>query len=487
MNNPIGRELKFDHETVRETDHSELSNWKEECAVIGVWNHDEAAKLSYLGLYAMQHRGQESSGVVSLDQGEHRVHKGLGLVGDVYNDGILDTLKGMAAIGHNRYSTTGQNHLANCQPLTAALRWGPVAVSHNGNIVNSGSLRKELQEMGAIFQGTTDTELFLHFISRSSEKNLISLLPQVLAKFVGAYSLCFLTKDAMIAVRDPYGFRPLVLGMKANAVGETSYVVASETCALDLIGAQYVRELEPGEIFWCDAQGTHTAHLPKAPRGARCIFEHVYFARPDSIVFGQSVYESRKQFGRWLARENHVDADVVIPVPDSGVPAALGYASESGIPFEFGIIRNHYVGRTFIQPQQAIRAFGVKVKLNPQTAVLAGKRVIVVDDSLVRGTTSQKIIRMIRQAGAKEVHMRIASPPTTGPCHYGVDTPQKSHLIAANQSLEEIRQFIEADSLSYLSMNGLYEAVHADSQNFCAACFDGEYPTQLEDDFNSTP
>lgn len=462
------------------------NSWKEECAVIGVWNHEEASKLAYLGLYAMQHRGQESSGVVSLFEGEHKVHRGLGLVGDVFNDGILNQLQGAAAIGHNRYSTTGQNLLANAQPLTANLRWGPVAVAHNGNIVNTKALRVQLQEQGAIFQGTTDTELFLHFISRSSEKNLTTLLPQVLANVVGAYSLVFLTKDSLIAVRDPAGFRPLVLGMKSNGIGQTSYVVASETCALDLIGAQYVREIEPGEIFWADANGTHSIQLPKATREARCIFEHVYFARPDSIVFGQSVYEARKQFGRWLARENPVVADVVIPVPDSGVPAALGYANESGIPFEFGIIRNHYVGRTFIQPQQAIRAFGVKVKLNPQTAILSGKRVVVIDDSLVRGTTSQKIIRMIRQAGAKEVHMRIASPPTIGPCYYGVDTPQRSHLIAANQSLEEIRQFIEADSLSYLSMNGLFEAVKASEKTFCAACFDGKYPTKLEDDFQNS-
>lgn len=464
-----------------------MKTWAEECAVIGIWNHEDAARLSYLGLYAMQHRGQESSGIVTLDEGQHRVHRGLGLVGDVYNDAVLATLKGSAAIGHNRYSTTGQNLLTNCQPLTAELRWGPVAVAHNGNIVNTKALRRELQEGGAIFQGTTDTEMFLHFISRSSEKNLISLLPEVLKKVTGAYSLCFLTKDSMIAVRDPMGFRPLVLGMKPNANGQASYVVASETCALDLIEAQYVREIEPGEIFWVDSNGTHSVHLPKADREARCIFEHVYFARPDSLVFGQSVYQARKEFGRWLARENPIDADIVIPVPDSGVPAALGYATESGIPFEFGIIRNHYVGRTFIQPQQAIRAFGVKVKLNPQTAVLAGKRVIVIDDSLVRGTTSQKIIRMIRQAGAKEVHMRIASPPTTGPCYYGVDTPAKSHLIAANQTLEEIRQFIEADSLSYLSMEGLFKAVQATEKTFCAACFDGKYPTKLEDEVTRAP
>lgn len=453
--------------------------WKEECAVIGVWNHEEAARLSYLGLYAMQHRGQESSGIVSLHEGEHHIHKGLGLVGDVFGETELDRLVGSAAIGHNRYSTTGQNLLSNAQPLSANLRSGPVSVAHNGNIVNSKDLRRSLQEEGAIFQGTTDTEIFLHLISRSSEKDFIKVLTTILDKIVGAYSLVFLLKDRLVAVRDPLGFRPLVLGMKTNQSGQAGYVVASETCALDLIGAQFVREIEPGEVFWIDDNGTHTMQFKKESKQSRCVFEHVYFARPDSIVFGQSVYESRKQFGRWLARENPVDADVVIPVPDSGVPAAMGYASESGIPFEFGIIRNHYVGRTFIQPAQSIRSFGVKVKLNPQSAVLAGKRVIVVDDSLVRGTTSQKIIRLIRQAGAKEVHMRIASPPTTGPCYYGVDTPQKSHLIAANQSVQEICQFIEADSLSYLSMKGLFEAVRGNSQSYCAACFDGKYPTKL--------
>lgn len=448
-----------------------------------MWNNQEAARLSYLGLYAMQHRGQEGSGIVSLNKGEHLIHKGLGLVGDVFNETELERLVGTAAIGHNRYSTTGQNLLANAQPLAANLRWGPIALAHNGNIVNNKELRQALQEEGAIFQGTTDSEIFLHLISRTPERDFMKVLPQILSKVVGAYSLVFLMKDMLIAVRDPLGFRPLVLGMKTNENGEAGYVLASETCALDLIGAQFVREIEPGEIFWIDSQGTHSINFKKETKQARCVFEHVYFARPDSIVFGQSVYESRKQFGRWLARENPVEADVVIPVPDSGVPAAMGYSSESGIPFEFGIIRNHYVGRTFIQPAQSIRSFGVKVKLNPQTAVLAGKRVVVVDDSLVRGTTSQKIIRMIRQAGAKEVHMRIASPPTTGPCYYGVDTPQKSHLIAANQSVQEICQFIEADSLSYLSTRGLFEAVRGNSDSYCAACFDGKYPTKLEDDF----
>lgn len=466
-----------------------LRSWNEECAVFGIWNHEDAARLTYLGLYAMQHRGQESSGIVSLSQGQHLVHKGLGLVGDVFKEEQLQSLPGLAAIGHNRYSTTGQNLLMNAQPLTAGLRWGPCALAHNGNIVNAAQVRHRLQHLGAIFQGTTDSEIFLHLLSRLPEKNLAETLPGLLSEVVGAYSMVLLTDHSLVAVRDPLGFRPLVLGMKANSKGEQSYVVASETCAFDLIGAQYLREIQPGEIFVVDAQGARSTFLqiPKTEGLARCVFEHVYFSRPDSIVFGRSVYESRKEFGRWLARETPVKADVVIPVPDSGVPAALGYANESGIPFEFGIIRNHYVGRTFIQPQASIRSFGVKVKLNPQTAVLAGKKVVVVDDSLVRGTTSQKIVRMIRQAGAAEVHMRIASPPTIGPCYYGVDTPQKSHLIAANQSLKEIQNFIEADSLSYLSMEGLLAAVAGTAQGYCAACFDGKYPTKLENDFMATP
>lgn len=466
-----------------------MRSWNEECAVFGIWNHEDAARLTYLGLYAMQHRGQESSGIVSLNHREHLVHKGLGLVGDVFKEEQLQSLPGLAAIGHNRYSTTGQNLLMNAQPLTAGLRWGPCALAHNGNIVNAAQVRHRLQHLGAIFQGTTDSEIFLHLLSRLPEKNLAETLPGLLSEVVGAYSMVLLTDHSLVAVRDPLGFRPLVLGMKANSKGEQSYVVASETCAFDLIGAQYLREIQPGEIFVVDAQGARSTflHKPKTEGLARCVFEHVYFSRPDSIVFGRSVYESRKEFGRWLARETPVKADVVIPVPDSGVPAALGYSNESGIPFEFGIIRNHYVGRTFIQPQASIRSFGVKVKLNPQTAVLAGKKVVVVDDSLVRGTTSQKIVRMIRQAGAAEVHMRIASPPTIGPCYYGVDTPQKSHLIAANQSLKEIQNFIEADSLSYLSMEGLLAAVAGTAQGYCAACFDGKYPTKLENDFMATP
>lgn len=459
-----------------------MKTWREECAVVGVWNQSEAARLAYLGLFAMQHRGQESAGVVSLFNKQHIHHKGLGLVHDVFSDADLQRLQGNAAIGHVRYSTTGQNLLTNAQPLTAQLLNGPVAIAHNGNIVNADEMRSQLQKEGSIFQGTNDTEILLHLLARHSSNDLITALKESVTKLDGAFSFVVMSHDKLVAIRDPYGFRPLVLGKKQNTDDNTqwTYFLASETCAFDLLEAQYVREIEPGEIFWLDESGEHSIFFsePKT-RQARCIFEHVYFARPDSIVFGQSVYESRKNFGKVLALENPVPADLVVPVPDSGVPAAIGYSSQSGIPFELGIIRNHYVGRTFIQPHQSIRNFGVKIKLNPQTAILAGKRVIVIDDSLVRGTTSKKIIGLVRAAGAREVHMRIAAPPTIGPCFYGVDTPQKSQLIAAQQSLEEIRKFIDADSLAYLSMEGLMYGLKANKKKFCAACFDGDYPTPL--------
>lgn len=465
----------------------QISGLREECGIVGVWNHEEAARLSYLGLYAIQHRGQESAGIVSLDKGQHIQHKGLGLVGEVFQENDLVRLSGNASIGHVRYSTTGQNLLANAQPLTAALMNGPVAIAHNGNIVNSKQLKKELQVQGAIFQGTNDTESVLHLLSRVDSSDIIECLKQSMSKLEGAFCFVLLTDDRLIAIRDPYGFRPLVLGRKLNEKNEWSYILASETCAFDLIGAELVREIEPGEIFWIDKEGQHSLNFSSNKlKTAKCVFEHIYFSRPDSVVFGKSVYESRKQFGRHLARENPIEADLVIPIPDSGVPSAIGYSSESGIPFELGIIRNHYVGRTFIQPQQSIRSFGVKIKLNPQSAVLKGKKVIVVDDSMVRGTTAKKIIGLIRQAGAKEVHMRIASPPTVAPCYYGVDTPQKDQLIAARLGLEDIRQFIEADSLQYLSLEGLFASVDGKSsgpeKSFCAACFDSKYPTPLWND-----
>ena len=460
-----------------------MKAWREECAVFGVWGDPEAARMTYLGLYAQQHRGQESSGIVSLSQGTHLSHKGMGLVGDVFKEPDLIRLEGNASIGHNRYSTTGASHHFNIQPLTAQLLTGPIAIAHNGNIVNGDVLRAELKKQGSIFQGTTDTECLLHMLAKHPSTDLVACLKDSLPKLVGAYSMAVLTHDKLVAARDPLGFRPLVLGRRPIGDGRFSTVIASETCAFDLIGAQYVREIEPGELVWIDEHGEHSERIaPVQPKTAKCVFEHIYFSRPDSNVFGLSVYESRKRMGEILAEESPIDADVVIPVPDSGLPAAIGYSRKSGIPFELGIIRNHYIGRTFIQPSQSIRSFGVKIKLNPQSAILKGKRVVVIDDSLVRGTTSQKIIRLVRSAGAKEVHFRIASPPTTGPCFYGVDTPRRTQLIAAQQSIEEIRQYIDADTLHYLSTEGMMKAVQGDHSQFCAACFDGRYPTEL---FNS--
>ncbi len=457
-----------------------LKSWHDECGVFGVWNHPQASRLTYLGLYAIQHRGQESAGIVALEGETHRAIKGLGLVADVFNDENLNQLPGTAAVGHVRYSTTGMNSISNAQPLTAQLYNGPIAVAHNGNIVNAEPLKKELKAQGSIFQGTNDTEIVLHMLARNPSADLMECVKTCLERIEGAFSFGILSHKSLIVARDPYGFRPLVLGtMEDKFGGKPTYVIASETCAFDLIGARLIREIEPGEIWWVDENGEHSMRMEKKAPAAKCVFEHVYFARPDSIVFGESVYEVRKRAGQILARENPVDVDMIVPVPDSGVPSAIGYAMESGKPFELGIIRNHYIGRTFIQPQQSIRDFGVKIKLNPQMAVLKGKRVVVVDDSLVRGTTSRKIVGLVRAAGAKEVHLRIAAPPTIGPCYYGVDTPEKSQLIAANQSLERIREFVGADSLGYLSIEGLKAAVRGEKGGFCSACFDGKYPTAL--------
>jgi amidophosphoribosyltransferase len=474
------------------------SSFKDECGVFGIWNHPEASRLTYLGLYALQHRGQESAGIVSLeyrnDEAFHNIHRGLGLVNEVFNETILDQLSGRAAIGHNRYSTTGSNLLANAQPLTAQILGQPFAIGHNGNFVNGNELRRELAEIGSILQGTNDTEAVMHLLARGSSRDLLESLVTVLPRLEGAYSLVMLNGDCMVAARDPLGFRPLVMGSLRNMEGGKSIVFASESCALDLIGATLEREIEPGEIVWVDGDGIHSKRFAKTPDAnaagastsvkgqrstAKCVFEHVYFARPDSIVFGESVYESRKRMGALLAQQKKVEADVVVPVPDSGVPSALGYSAESGIPFELGIIRNHYIGRTFIEPRQSIRSFGVKVKLNPQAAVLKGKRVVVIDDSLVRGTTCKKIIQLVRAAGATEVHLRIAAPPTVGPCYYGVDTPRKSELIASHKSTEEIRQFVGADTLEYLATESLFKAVRGESSQFCSACFGGEYPTKI--------
>ncbi len=449
-------------------------HFRDECGVFGIWNHLEASRMTYLGLFALQHRGQESCGIVTLHEGKHLNYKSLGLVPDGFSETTLDQLKGATAIGHVRYATTGENLLTNAQPLIANLKDGPLAIAHNGNIVNSAPLRRELQNEGSIFQGSNDTEVLIHLLARQKAEKFEDRLMNSLLRLEGAFSFGILTSKELIAVRDPMGFRPLSLGKKGD-----SYVIASESCAFDLIEAEFVRDIEPGEILIIDETGLRSLHLPKSEQKSQCIFEHVYFSRPDSYVFGRGVYQSRKALGKILAQESHVDADLVIPVPDSGVAAALGYAEQSKIPFEMGIIRNHYIGRTFIEPKQSIRNFGVKIKLNPSRHLLEGKRVVVVDDSVVRGTTSKKIIGLIRNAGAKEVHLRVAAPPTIGPCYYGVDTPSKSELIATQKNVDEIRDFICADSLAYLSVKGLFQAVNADSKSFCAACFTDKYPTKV--------
>ncbi|NIO10504.1 MAG: amidophosphoribosyltransferase [Deltaproteobacteria bacterium] len=462
-----------------------FDKFREECGVVGVYGHPEAANMVYLGLYALQHRGQESAGIVSSD-GEGLIsHRQMGLVADIFKEDVIKNLRGSSAIGHNRYSTTGQSHLKNAQPLVVEYSDGPIAVAHNGNLVNAQSLRAELEASGSIFQSTSDTEVLIHLIATSREKSLMGRLVDTLGRASGAYSLLFLTLDRMVAVRDPRGFRPLVVGKFHTARNGDGYVVASESCVLDLIEAEYLREVEPGEILIFGPDGMESLKpFPPAPE-AKCIFEYIYFSRPDSNVYGRNVYQIRKQLGRQLARENGVEADIVIPVPDSGVPAALGYAEEAGLPMEFGLIRNHYVGRTFIEPQQSIRHFGVKIKLNAQKDVLENKRVIVVDDSIVRGTTSRKIIRMLRDAGAKEVHMRISSPPTTGPCYYGIDTPSRQELIASTNPVEEICKFIEADSIAYLSREGMYAFLNGQANGFCDACFSGSYPLHFDDEGKS--
>jgi amidophosphoribosyltransferase len=459
-----------------------FDKFHEECAVMGVYGHPEAANMVYLGLYALQHRGQESCGIVSSDGRALISHRQMGLVADVFKEDVIKRLEGSSAIGHNRYSTTGQSHLKNAQPFVVEYSQGPIAISHNGNLVNAEVLRKELEDSGSIFQSTSDTEVIIHLIATSRESTLMGRIIEALGRTRGAYSLLFLTLDRMIAARDPMGFRPLVVGRFHSGPNQGAYVVASETCALDLIEATYVREVEPGEIVTFSSGGMESLKpFPPSPQ-AKCIFEYIYFSRPDSKLYGHNVYQVRKAFGRQLARESAVDADLVTPVPDSGVPAAIGFAEESGIPLEFGLIRNHYVGRTFIEPQQSIRHFGVKIKLNAQREVLEGKRVIVVDDSIVRGTTSRKIIRMLRDAGAKEVHMRISSPATVSPCYYGIDTPTRSELIASSSSVEEIRRFIEADTLAYLSQEGMYAYFNDEQKGFCDACFTGNYPVHFEDE-----
>jgi amidophosphoribosyltransferase len=455
---------------------SPVDGFHEECGVVGIYGHPEAANLVYLGLCALQHRGQEAAGIVSSDGQVLVSHRGVGLVADIFREDIVRRLKGPAAIGHNRYSTTGSSHLKNAQPLVVEYGRGGLAVAHNGNLVNAEELRAQLEERGSIFQSTVDTEVIIHLIAASRAERLEDRVVEALTQVRGAYSLVFLSPEKLIAARDPYGFRPLVLGRVKGA-----WVLASETCALDLMDATYEREVAPGEVVVLSADGLQSYQPFPPAASSSCIFEYIYFARPDSVVFGRSVYAARKALGHQLAREAPVAADIVVPVPDSGVPAAIGYAEEAHIPFEMGLIRNHYVGRTFIEPRDAIRHFGVKVKLNAQRQVLAGKRVVVVDDSIVRGTTSRKIVKMIRDAGAREVHMRISSPPTTNPCYYGIDTPTRSELIASSHDVDEIRRYITADSLAYLSEEGMYEFLGGKRPGFCDACFTGRYPVAFEE------
>jgi len=447
----------------------------DKCGLFGIFGHPEAAHLAYLGLYALQHRGQESAGIVASDGVQLRLEKGMGLVNDIFVDGKLDGLSGDRAMGHVRYSTAGDTVRVNAQPILIECHRGPIALGHNGNLVNASLLRHELEAAGSIFQSTSDTEVILHLYARSHRERLEDAIAASLSKVMGAFSLLFLTPDALVAARDPWGFRPLVIGKLEGAT-----IIASETCALDLIDAEYVRDVEPGELVVVDRNGLRSFRpFPQEP-ARQCIFEHVYFARPDSRVFGRNVLESRLLLGRHLAREAPADADMVVPIPDSGMGAALGYSQESGLPFQWGLIRNHYVGRTFIEPKQSIRSFGVKIKLNPVRGILEGKRVVLIDDSIVRGTTSKKIVGMVRAAGAAEVHLRVSSPPTTGPCYYGIDTPLKSELIASRNSVEEIRAYVGADSLAYLSQEGLLKAVgDVEGQRHCTACFSGRYPVAV--------
>jgi len=447
-----------------------FDKFHEECGIVGVYGHPEAATLAYLALYALQHRGQESAGIVASNGDALISHRGMGHVAEIFDHGILARLEGTLAIGHNRYSTHGSTVLKNCQPFVVEWAHGALAIAHNGNLVNADELRARLEARGSIFQSTADSEVIIHLIAASTASTLVERIVDALGQVRGAYSLVFLTENRIIAARDPGGFRPLVLGRVDDAV-----VIASETCALDLVDARYEREIEPGEIVTVGERGVESVR-PFPPQQTRhCVFEYVYFARPDSRVFGRNVYEVRKALGRQLAREAPVPADIVIAVPDSGVPAAIGYAEEAGLPYEMGLIRNHYVGRTFIEPSSSIRHFGVKVKLNALREVLEGRRIIVVDDSIVRGTTSRKLVHMIRQAGAREVHMRISSPPTTHPCFYGIDTPTREELIASSHSVSEIREYLGADSLAYLSVAGMY-AFTRERATFCDACFTGRYP-----------
>ena len=449
-------------------------HFHDHCGIVGVYGRPEASKLAYLGLYALQHRGQESAGIVSTAGQRLEVVKGMGLVQDIFSSEALARLAGHAAIGHTRYSTAGDSSPLNAQPILIDCNKGPLAIGHNGNLTNAREWHRRLEHRGSIFQTNSDTEVIVHLVARSGSRNLAGALAEALNLLEGAYSLVLLGPDELYAIRDPRGFRPLALGRLGDG-----WIVASETCAFDLLDAQYVRDVEPGEMIRIGPGGLESIHFAPEKPHQYCIFEHVYFSRPDSIVFGRQVNHSREMLGRLLAREQPALADIVVPVPDSGVPAAVGYAHESGIPFRMGLIRNHYVGRTFIEPEQAIRDFGVKLKLNPVRELLEGKRIALVDDSIVRGTTSRKIVRLLREAGAAEIHMRVSCPPTISPCYYGIDTPTRDELIASRHTLEEIRAFVGADSLGYLSLESLRRAVDDGESRFCTSCYTGHYPTEL--------
>lgn len=458
-----------------------LDKFHDECGVVGVYGHPEAANLVYLGLYSLQHRGQESAGIAVSREGKLHLEVGMGLVADVFKWKRLQKLKGNAALGHNRYSTAGDSALSNAQPCLINYSEGSLALAHNGNLVNAMAIRRKLGASGSIFQSTNDSEVIVHLMAQAKGESFVDRAATALAEVKGAYSLILMTENEMIAARDPMGFRPLCLGKLDEA-----YIVASESCAFDLIEGEFIREIEPGELLLINKDGLKSYFPFQKTPTRQCVFEQIYFSRPDSYLFKKSVYETRKEMGRALAQEFPADADLVVPVPDSGVISAMGFSEESGIPYEMGLIRNHYVGRTFIEPQSQIRHFGVKVKLNAVKPVLEGKKVVIIDDSIVRGTTSRKIVKMIRDAGAREVHIRISSPPILFSCYYGIDTPTKSELLASKHDLDGIKEFLEADSVHYISIEKMLSVFKDEKENFCTACFDGNYPVKIEDKESDT-
>ena len=458
-----------------------LDKLHEECGVVGVYGHPEAANLVYLGLYALQHRGQESAGIVASTHSKMHLELGMGLVADIFDPGRLMKLPGPLAIGHNRYSTAGKSELVNAQPCMINYAEGSLALAHNGNLVNAQTIRKSLASKGAIFQSTNDSEVIVHLMAQAKSASFVDRAAEALRQVSGAYSLILMTENELLAARDPRGFRPLCLGKLEGA-----YIVASETCVMDLIEAEFIREIEPGELILINENGLQSFFQFKKEETTHCVFEHIYFARPDSFLFGEHVYMARKEMGKAMAQESPADVDLVVPVPDSGVVSAMGFAEESNIPFEMGLIRNHYVGRTFIEPQSQIRNFGVKLKLNAVKNLIEGKRLAIIDDSIVRGTTSRKIVKMLLESGAKEVHLRISSPPILHSCFYGIDTPNKEELIAHTNTLEETRQYLGANSLSYLSINKMLEVLQNGKNKFCSACFDGNYPVPITDSIETT-